>query len=333
MASRGQRQRISILMSLTQRLNKPNLNIQIVETSRKGWNGTARVHCFIQIPSILKLWLRGGEGLISRVTLRRRLDKKKPGNGSTGDDLERGEKRSASACVDGFLFVAGRSAACVAGRPIRRRRNASAQLGFTCQHVRGQPVKRLNKLRSATRRRFGVDCCGGQPIGYHRFNLKMNFFSFWVSRLMSSSKKPRGQKMKKLIEQTCSFDWRWQRCVYLSVASTGAISQTADACADDGTNEFLFQLTDIRICWLVFGVCVCGGTRCGDRVTNLRRTEMNESRRPVRYSNFDAQQQQQMSVRPCFSALRHCGRLTAASGAADKLLLCEPQRRIQIEDV
>ena len=77
MASRGQRQRISILMSLTQRLNKANLNIQIVETSRKGWNGTARVHCFIQIPPILKLWLRGGEGLISRVTLRRRLDKKK----------------------------------------------------------------------------------------------------------------------------------------------------------------------------------------------------------------------------------------------------------------
>jgi len=85
-----------------------------------------------------------------------------------------------------------------------------------------------------------------------------------MDELGGPSKKPEGvAAKKKLIEQTCSFDWRWQRCVYLSVASTGAISKTAEACADDGTNEFLFQLTDIRSRWLVFGFCC--GTRCGDR--------------------------------------------------------------------
>ena len=74
-------------MSLTQRLNKADLNIQIVEPAKRGGMARPLFHSNSFDSHVVAEGRRTSYFSCYAVAS---LDKKKPGNGSNGDELERG---------------------------------------------------------------------------------------------------------------------------------------------------------------------------------------------------------------------------------------------------
>jgi hypothetical protein len=158
------------------------------------WHG----HCFIQIPLILMLWLRGGERVISRVTLWRLWTRKSLETAATETTWNAG--KLIRFCLCRWLFACCRSVGGVCSRSAHPTKTKSERAGrfhvSTCPWAASEKIEQV-AISNETSSWSSAVAAAGQSASQSAIIgpiSKINFFSFWVSRWMSSVAPPRSLK-------------------------------------------------------------------------------------------------------------------------------------------